>query len=303
MNSFGPVEIGLIAAIIIAIICFILFLVALKSKNNMKHKANEEYNLKEQQLKSSHEEALEKERIENKKQVTKQKEEFEVTVNGKEREIDALKLFSKNKSEYVTDMRLIGIRDRLVKEKRIRREDMHIMANIFLPSNEFNNIQRISHLVLTRTGLYIIDSQLLKGHVYNGISGAQFQELPMLKQVFDTLDLNTQAPQTLVLDQHEDNHSKLSFINYSDQLSAIEKLATDLQTELGLKYTPTSILYFNPKHDKDVTISNYAQSSSVKVLVGPEQLDEFFNKFVFHGRIQYNVDELQKIMDKIESFN
>ena len=209
MNSFGPVEIGLIAAIIIAIICFILFLVALKSKNNMKHKANEEYNLKEQQLKSSHEEALEKERIENKKQVTKQKEEFEVTVNGKEREIDALKLFSKNKSEYVTDMRLIGIRDRLVKEKRIRREDMHIMANIFLPSNEFNNIQRISHLVLTRTGLYIIDSQLLKGHVYNGISGAQFQELPMLKQVFDTLDLNTQAPQTLVLDQHEDNHSKL----------------------------------------------------------------------------------------------
>ncbi|MBF2319239.1 NERD domain-containing protein [Staphylococcus hominis] len=303
MNSFGPVEIGLIAAIIIAIICFILFLVALKSKNNMKHKANEEYNLKEQQLKSSHEEALEKERIENKKQVTKQKEEFEVTVNGKEREIDALKLFSKNKSEYVTDMRLIGIRDRLVKEKRIRREDMHIMANIFLPSNEFNNIQRISHLVLTRTGLYIIDSQLLKGHVYNGISGAQFQELPMLKQVFDTLDLNTQAPQTLVLDQHEDNHSKLSFINYSDQLSAIEKLATDLQTGLGLKYTPTSILYFNPKHDKDVTISNYAQSSSVKVLVGPEQLDEFFNKFVFHGRIQYNVDELQNIMDKIESFN
>ena len=303
MNSFGPVEIGLIAAIIIAIICFILFLVALKSKNNMKHKANEEYNLKEQQLKSSHEEALEKERIENKKQVTKQKEEFEVTVNGKEREIDALKLFSKNKSEYVTDMRLIGIRDRLVKENRIRREDMHIMANIFLPSNEFNNIQRISHLVLTRTGLYIIDSQLLKGHVYNGISGAQFQELPMLKQVFDTLDLNTQAPQTLVLDQHEDNHSKLSFINYSDQLSAIEKLATDLQTELGLKYTPTSILYFNPKHDKDVTISNYAQSSSVKVLVGPEQLDEFFNKFVFHGRIQYNVDELQNIMDKIESFN
>ncbi|MBO0379580.1 NERD domain-containing protein [Staphylococcus hominis] len=303
MNSFGPVEIGLIAAIIIAIICFILFLVALKSKNNMKHKANEEYNLKEQQLKSSHEEALEKERIENKKQVTKQKEEFEVTVNGKEREIDALKLFSKNKSEYVTDMRLIGIRDRLVKEKRIRREDMHIIANIFLPSNEFNNIQRISHLVLTRTGLYIIDSQLLKGHVYNGISGAQFQELPMLKQVFDTLDLNTQAPQTLVLDQHEDNHSKLSFINYSDQLSAIEKLATDLQTELGLKYTPTSILYFNPKHDKDVTISNYAQSSSVKVLVGPDQLDEFFNKFVFHGRIQYNVDELQNIMDKIESFN
>jgi hypothetical protein len=43
----------------------------------------------------------------------------------------------------------------------IRPEDMHIMANIFLPKDGFNNIERISHLVLTRTGLYIIDSQLL----------------------------------------------------------------------------------------------------------------------------------------------
>ncbi|MCJ1656072.1 NERD domain-containing protein [Staphylococcus sp. NRL 16/872] len=302
MNSLGPIEIGLIVAIIVAIICLILFLVTLKSKNNIKQKTKEEYSLKEKQMLESHEEALEKERIENKKQVTRQKEDFDTAISGKNREIDALKLFSKNKSEYVTDMRLIGIRDRLVNEKRIRRDDMHIMANIFLPSNEFNDIQRISHLVLTRTGLYIIDSQLLKGHVYNGISGNQFQELPMMEQVFNTLDLDAKSPQTLVLDQNDDE-SSLSFINYSDQLKAIEKLATDLQTELGTKYTPTSIMYFNPKRDGDVTISNYAQSSSVKVLVGPEQLDEFFNKFVFHGRIQFNVEELQSIMDKIETFN
>ena len=253
MNSFGPIEIGLIVAIVVAIICLILFLVTLKSKNNIKQKTKEEYDLKEKQMKASHDEALEKERIQNKKQVTKQKEDFDATVSGKDREIDALKLFSKNKSEYVTDMRLIGIRDRLVKEKRIRPEDMHIMANIFLPSNEFNDIERISHLVLTRTGLYIIDSQLLKGHVYQGISGKQFNELPMMEQVFSTLDLDVKSPQTLVLDQNEDK-SSLSFVNYSEQLTSIEKLASDLQTQLGAKYTPTAILYFNPKHDGDVTI-------------------------------------------------
>ena len=74
---------------------------------------------------------------------------------------------------------------------------MHIMANIFLPSNEFNDIERISHLV-PRTGLYIIDSQLLKGHVYQGISGKQFNEF-MMEQVFSTLDLDVKSPQTLVL--------------------------------------------------------------------------------------------------------
>lgn len=73
MNSFGPIEIGLIVAIVVAIICLILFLVTLKSKNNIKQKTKEEYDLKEKQMKASHDEALEKERIQNKKQVTKQK--------------------------------------------------------------------------------------------------------------------------------------------------------------------------------------------------------------------------------------
>ena len=302
MSLSSPIGIGLIVAVVIAFIFFVLFLIALNSKRKIKQQTEEEYQQKEQSIKASHEEALEKERIENKKTVTKQKEDYEATVNSKEREIDALKLFSKNHSEYVTDMRLIGIRERLVNEKRIRPEDMHIMANIFLPTNELIKIERISHLVLTRTGLYIIDSQLLKGHVYNGISGAQFSELPTMEQVFNTLELDKGTPQTLVLDQNSDEKS-LSFINYSDEIQQIQNVAGDLQSKLNTKYTPTSILYFNPKNEGDVTISNYAQNSNVKVLVGPEQLDEFFNKFVFHGRIQYNVDDLQQIMEQIESFN
>ena len=302
MNSFGPMEIGLIVAIVVAVICLILFLVALKSKKKAQQTIEEQYKTREQKLSDEHDEELEKERIENKKQVTKQKEDYEATVNAKEQEIDALKLFSKNKSEYVTDMRLIGIRERLVNEKRIRPEDMHIMANIFLPKNNFSDIRRISHLVLTRTGLYLIDSQLLKGHVFNGINANQFKEQPMMEQVFETLNLDKQTAQTLVMDQNDDKDS-LSFVNYTNYLNEIEKLAGELQTELNLKFTPTSILYFNPKDEGAVTISNYAPSTNSKVLVGPEQLNEYFNKFVFHGRIQYNVEDLQRVMDEIETFN
>ncbi|UXR33799.1 NERD domain-containing protein [Staphylococcus simulans] len=298
----GPLEIGLIAAIVVAVIFFVLFLVVLNSKKKAKLKAEEQYEAKERSIKENYEDELEKERVEHKKAVTKQRADFDETVTAKDREIDALKLFSKNHSEYVTDMRLIGIRDRLVKEKRIRPEDMHIMANIFLPKNDFNVIDRISHLVLTRTGLYIIDSQLLKGHVYNGISQEQFGTLPTIEQVFDVLDLDKRHPQTLVLDENDDKQSA-SFVNYSNQLKAVEHLADTLKRELNLKYTPMALLYFNPKNEGAVTISNYAQTTNTKVLVGPEQLDEYFNKFVFHGRIQYNVEDLQRVMEEIESFN
>ncbi|PWZ46661.1 hypothetical protein DD911_11875, partial [Staphylococcus pseudintermedius] len=248
-------------------------------------------------------EELEKVRIDKKKAETRHKEEYETMVSSKNREIDALKLFSKNHSEYVTDMRLLTIRERLVKEKRIRPEDMHIMANIFLPTNDLEDITRVSHLVLTRTGLYVIDSELLKGHVYQGISQQQFSDNPMMEQVFKTLDLSPKTPQTVVLDQSDASHNALSIVDYTDRLAHVEALAVKLQHELDLKYTPTPILYFNPRHEDDVTISNYASQGVTKVLVGPEQLNEFFNRFVFHGRIQYDVNDLQNIMDEIESFN
>ncbi|UXR68906.1 MULTISPECIES: nuclease-related domain-containing protein [unclassified Staphylococcus] len=303
MTQFGPMEIGLFVAVGIAIICFILFLIALNRKKKAQERYETQYKEKEEQLTKSHEEELEKIRIEKKKAETQHKEDYQTMVSSKNREIDALKLFSNNSSEYVTDMRLLGIRERLVKEKRIRPEDMHIMANIFMPTDDLNDITRISHLVLTRTGLYIIDSQLLKGHVYQGVTRNQFEENPMMAQVFKTLQLDETTPQTIVLDESDDQAHQLSIVDYSKHIERLEAVAAKLQHQLNDKYTPTPILYFNPKHDGDVTLSSYAPQSKTKVLVGPEQLNEFFNKYVFHGRIQYDVNDLQAIMDEIESYN
>lgn len=302
MSQLDPIQIGLIVASVLAFLFLIMFLFALRSKKKVKETYSSQYQSREEKLNAEHKEALEEVRIEKKKSDTRHKEQYDAMVSSKNREIDALKLFSKNDSEYITDMRLLGIRERLVKEKRIRPEDMHIMANIFMPTNSLEEITRISHLVLTRTGLYIIDSELLKGHVYQGVSQSQFKENPMMEQVFKTLNLDTQSPQTLVLDQNDEKQA-LSVIDYTSQLQSIETLATTLQQKLNLKYVPTAILYFNPRYEGDITISNYASQSGTKVLVGPEQLDEFFNKFVFHGRIQYDVNDLQTIMDEIESFN
>ena len=82
MNSFGPIEIGLIVAIVVAIICLILFLVTLKSKNNIKQKTKEEYDLKEKQMKASHDEALEN-AYKIKSKLLNKREDFDATVRVK----------------------------------------------------------------------------------------------------------------------------------------------------------------------------------------------------------------------------
>ena len=65
-------------------------------------------------------------------------------------------------------------------------------------------------------------------------------------KLFDTLDLDKSRPQTIVMDQNDDKRS-LSFCKLFRSNWAIKRLAEDLQNVWSAKYTPTSILYFNPK--------------------------------------------------------
>lgn len=190
MSQLEPIHYGLIAAVVIAIIFIILFFVSLKQRKNSLAKVQEQHKKQNESLKSEHKEKLDHERVENKKVLSKQKEEHQVEISQKEREIDSLKIFSKNEGEYITDRHLLDLRDQLVNERRIRPEDMHIMANIFLPKDPLGKVHQIDHIVLTRTGIYVIDSNLVNGHIYHGITEQQFSEFPVLGQVFETLDLN-----------------------------------------------------------------------------------------------------------------
>lgn len=302
MSQLEPIHYGLIAAVVIAIIFIILFFVSLKQRKNSLAKVQEQHKKQNESLESEHKEKLDHERVENKKVLSKQKEEHQVEISQKEREIDSLKIFSKNEGEYITDRHLLDLRDQLVNERRIRPEDMHIMANIFLPKDPLGKVYQIDHIVLTRTGIYVIDSNLVNGHIYHGITEQQFSEFPVLRQVFETLDLNPKKEQTLLLEKQASKKSA-AFHDYTDKVKEVDETSEELQRQLELKYTPTPIIYFHPDEVDEATISNYSQDPNIKVLVGEQQLQHFFNKFVFHGRFQYSVEDLERIMDELDKFN
>ena len=77
-----------------------------------------------------------------------------------------------------------------------------------------------------------------------------------MSQVFDTLDLDSSQPD-IVLDQNEDQHS-LSLLIIQIRLNILKKISRRFQNELNTKYTPTSILYFNPKRIMMLQFSLYA---------------------------------------------
>ena len=162
---------------------------------------------------------------------------------------------------------MLELRDQLVNERRIRPEDMHIMANIFLPKDPLGKVRQIDHLVLTRTGIYVIDSNLVSGHIYHGITDQQFSDFPVLGQVFETLDLNPNKEQTLLLEK-QPNNKTAAFHSYTNEVKEVDNTTEELQRQLELKYTPTPIIYFHPNEVSEATISNYSQDPNIKVLVG-----------------------------------
>lgn len=297
----SPLFYVLIGLGVLAILFFILWLAALSSKKKNAARLEEEFR-RAQKVKSDeyHEEA-EKSRLTYKKDLAEQKETMQKQLDDQSAHIESLKMFSRDKGEYLTDLTLIQLKEQLVKEERIRPEDMHILANIYIPGKRVKSTDKLDHIVLTRTGIYLIDSNYWTGHIYHGISQMQFDGEPLFESVFKILDLDPAIEQTIVLDKAENGNAE--FRTYNHSIDELKLKAERLQKVFELPYPVTPIAYYNAEGVGSEHITNYSRDNSVKVIVGVQELQHFFEKFVFHGRFQYKVEELENIMDQIEHLN
>lgn len=91
--------------------------------------------------------------------------------------------------------------------------------------------------------------------------------------------------------------------HYNQVINETRVSAEKLRNILKLQYDVVPMIYFNPKDGGGYSIANYSEDDSVKVLVGKEELEEFFLKYIFHGRFQYTVKELAEIEDAILTLN
>ncbi|WP_414045941.1 nuclease-related domain-containing protein [Macrococcus equi] len=286
---------------VLALLFFILWLLALSSKKKSIALKEEEFRKAQKMRSDEYHEESEKTRLTYKKDLAEQKETFQKAIEEKSSHIESLKLFSKDKGEYLTDLTLIQLKEQLIRDERIRPEDMHVLANIYIPGKRVKSTDKLDHVVLTRTGIYLLDSNYWTGHIYHGVSEMQFDGEPMLESVFNILGLDPKLEQTIVLDKNKDGNAE--FRTYNHSLEALKLKAERLEKVFELPYPVTPIAYYNAEGVGSEHITNYSRDNSVKVIVGEEELQTFFEKFVFHGRFQYTVEDLNRIMDSIDHLN
>ncbi|UTH13261.1 nuclease-related domain-containing protein [Macrococcus equipercicus] len=302
MTELTPLHYIMIALGALALLFLILWLVAQTRAKREQNRLAEQRADEKQKLSAELQDKAEKERLEQDKAFAQQKQSYDETVSKQALQIDSLKHLSKDGGEYLTDMTLIQLKERLVRNERIRPEDMHVLANIFIPGRDLKRTEKIAHIVLTRTGIYILDSHYWKGHIYHGVDQTQFSAEPMFEHVFSLLDIDPYIEQTLAMER-DDEKNTVYFRSLRDNIEDLKRRAELVEETFQLKYPVTSIAYFNREGHDAGTMNNYSRDKKVKVVIGEEELELFFEKYVFHGRFQYSVDELEEIRDRIEHLN
>ncbi|WP_165981119.1 nuclease-related domain-containing protein [Macrococcus lamae] len=302
MTELTPLHYIMIALGALALLFLMLWLITQSRAKREQERLISQHADDREKLSTELQDKAERERLDQKKAFAQQKETYDETVSRQALQIDSLKHLSKNGGEYLTDMTLIQLKERLVRNERIRPEDMHVLANIFIPGRDLKRTEKISHIVLTRTGIYILDSHYWKGHIYHGVDQTQFSAEPMFEHVFSLLDIDPYIEQTLAMERDE-TKGAVYFRSLRDNIEDLKRRAELVEETFQLKFPVTSIAYFNKEGHDSGTMNNFSRDKQVKVVVGEDELELFFEKYVFHGRFQYSVDELEAIRDEIEHLN
>ncbi|GAB3061618.1 NERD domain-containing protein [Salinicoccus sesuvii] len=293
-----PIFIALAALLVIIAIAFLVYYLKHRNKVNTLEK---DYEKEKDNLVEKYESDNEAQRLEHKKEVSTLNENYHNETTLLNNKLSSLRQFTVDKGEYLTDLALIQLKERLVRSEKIRETDMYILSNVYLPSRNYTNTRKIDHLVLTRTGIYLIDSKYWKGHILHGVSESNFEALPYIESFFDLLELDKSKEQTLIFEKSDDTNVSVNY--YNDTIEETKVSAEKLKNIFKLQYDVVPMIYFNPQDNGNYSISNYSTDPSIKVLVGEEELENFFMKYVFHGRFQYTVKDLDEIAEAIFQLN
>lgn len=289
----------LVAAVLLIIgIWFLFYFFRHRGEVN---RLQESHDREKGNLVEDYESTREEERLQQKKEVSTLNEKYHNDTTLLNNKLSSLEQFTVDKGEYLTDLALIQLKDKLVKDEKIRESDMLILSNVYIPSRNYTNTRKIDHLVLTRTGIYLIDSKYWRGHILHGVNETNFEELPYVESFFELLNLNKTDEQTLIFEKSDDKN--VSVNHYNQVIDETKTSAEKLRNIMKLEYDVVPMIYFNPKDGGNHSIANYSDDPSVKVLVGAEQLEAFFLKYVFHGRFQYTVKDLDEIAEAILNLN
>ncbi|MED0983334.1 nuclease-related domain-containing protein [Bacillus paramycoides] len=221
-----------------------------------------------------------------------------------------LREYAKNSAEVNTHETLHYMKRGFVEQGIILEDEFHIMPNVFMRSNKYRdkreiNDNRIHHLILCKTGIYLIETKEWTGKLIHGLTrenagiySFMIDEIGKYQYEIEkeeTFEFITDGTSLTLQVRNEGNPAYKAKKLAQTVYNYLEGIQVDIVKE---KVKP--VVYFENESGKEIIdLSN----EKLPRLKDREQIVTFFRNEILTGKVIYTAQELQKIRDIIGQMN
>ncbi|PGL77152.1 NERD domain-containing protein [Bacillus thuringiensis] len=216
-----------------------------------------------------------------------------------------LREYTKNGAEMNTYETLHYMKRGFIEQGIILDAEIEIMPNIFIKNNSEINDNRIHHLILCKTGIYLLETKEWEEKLIHGLTKENAGIYSFMIDEIGKYQQEVEKEETFEYIVGKDS-STMQVKNEGNPVYKAKKLSQILYNCLkemqanSIKEKVKPVVYFYNENGKEIIDLSSEETPRLK---DREQIVTFFRNEILAGKVVYTVQELEQIREMISRMN
>ncbi|MEH7421782.1 NERD domain-containing protein [Bacillus thuringiensis] len=216
-----------------------------------------------------------------------------------------LREYTKNGAEMNTYETLHYMKRGFIEQGIILDAEIEIMPNVFIKNNSEINDNRIHHLILCKTGIYLLETKEWEEKLIHGLTKENAGIYSFMIDEMGKYQQEVEKEETFEYIVGKDS-STIQVKNEGNPVYKAKKLSQILYNCLkemqanSIKEKVKPVVYFYNENGKEIIDLSSEETPRLK---DREQIITFFRNEILAGKVVYTVQELEQIREMISRMN
>ncbi|PEW14278.1 MULTISPECIES: NERD domain-containing protein [Bacillus cereus group] len=216
-----------------------------------------------------------------------------------------LREYTKNGAEMNTYETLHYMKRGFIEQGIILDAEIQIMPNVFIKNNSEINDNRIHHLILCKTGIYLLETKEWEEKLIHGLTKENAGIYSFMIDEMGKYQQEVEKEETFEYIVSKDS-STIQVKNEGNPVYKAKKLSQILYNCLkemqanSIKEKVKPVVYFYNENGKEIIDLSSEETPRLK---NREQIVTFFRNEILAGKVVYTVQELEQIREMISRMN
>ncbi|HEQ3528334.1 MULTISPECIES: NERD domain-containing protein [Bacillus cereus group] len=216
-----------------------------------------------------------------------------------------LREYTKNGAEMNTYETLHYMKRGFIEQGIILDAEIEIMPNVFIKNNSEINDNRIHHLILCKTGIYLLETKEWEEKLIHGLTKENAGIYSFMIDEMGKYQQELEKEETFEYIVGKDS-STIQVKNEGNPVYKAKKLSQILYNCLkemqanSIKEKVKPVVYFYNENGKEIIDLSSEETPRLK---DREQIVTFFRNEILAGKVVYTVQELEQIREMISRMN